>query len=98
MHTKEGGRNYASGTNHIYYQDCAGRAAVGSGCPWMVRTAGKEKLMGFEMQTSGSDMAVQDNARWERNCRMAKEIATVLVAVAGIIGIAVEYANEKRKE
>ena len=54
--------------------------------------------MGFEMQTSGSDMAVQDNARWERNCRMAKEVATALVAVAGIISIAVEYANEKRKE
>ncbi len=54
--------------------------------------------MEFEMRTSGSDMAVQDNARWERNCRMAKEIATVFVAVAGMIGIAVEYANEKRKE
>lgn len=54
--------------------------------------------MEFEMQTYGSDMAVQDNARWERNCRMAKEVANVLVAVAGMIGIAVEYANEKRKE
>ena len=54
--------------------------------------------MEFEMQTYGSDKAVQDNARCERNCRMAKEIATVLVAVAGMIGIAVEYANEKRKE
>lgn len=54
--------------------------------------------MEFEMQTSGSDMTVQDNARWERNCRMAKEVATVLVAVAGIIGIAVEYANEKRSD
>lgn len=54
--------------------------------------------MEFEMRTSGSDMAVRDNARWERNCRMAKEIATVLVAVAGMIGIVVEYANEKRKE
>ena len=54
--------------------------------------------MDFEMRTCGSDVAVQDNARWERNCRMAKEIATVLVAVAGMIGIAVEYANEKRKE
>ena len=54
--------------------------------------------MDFEMQAFGSDMAVQDNARWERNCRMAKEVATALVAVAGMIGIAVEYANEKRKE
>lgn len=54
--------------------------------------------MEFEMQASSSDMAVQDNARWERNCRMAKEVATVIVAVAGMIGIAVEYANEKRKE
>ena len=26
--------------------------------------------MEFEMQTSGGDMAVQDNVRWERNCRM----------------------------
>ncbi len=54
--------------------------------------------MDFEMQTSGSDMVVQDNARWERNCRMAKEIATALVAVAGIISIAVEYVDDKRKE
>ncbi len=54
--------------------------------------------MEFEMQTSGGDMAVQDNVRWERNCRMAKEVATALVAVAGIISIAVEYADEKRKE
>ena len=45
--------------------------------------------MDFEMQAFGSDMAVQDNA---------KEVATALVAVAGIISIAVEYANEKRKE
>lgn len=54
--------------------------------------------MDYEMRTSGSDLAVRDNPRWERNCRMAKEVATVLVAVAGMIGIAVEYANEKRKE
>ena len=54
--------------------------------------------MDFEMQAFGSDMAVQDNARWERNCRMVKEVATALVAVAGIISIAVEYADEKRKE
>ena len=54
--------------------------------------------MEFEMQTFGSDMAVRDNAKWERNCRMVKEVATALVAVAGIISIAVEYANEKRKE
>ena len=54
--------------------------------------------MEFEMQTFGSDMAVQDNAKWERNCRMVKEFATALLAVAGIISIAVEYANEKRKE
>ena len=54
--------------------------------------------MDFEMRTSGSDLAVQDNARWERNRRMAKEVATALVAVAGIISIAVEYADEKRKE
>lgn len=54
--------------------------------------------MGFELLTSGSDLAAQDDARWERNCRMAKEVATVLVAVAGIIGIAIENANEKRKE
>lgn len=54
--------------------------------------------MGFEMQASGSGMEAQDNARWERNRRIAKEVATALVAVAGIIGIAVEYADEKRKE
>lgn len=54
--------------------------------------------MELEMVASGSDMAVQDNAKWERNCHIAKEVATALVAVAGIISIAVEYANEKRKE
>ena len=54
--------------------------------------------MDFEMLSYGSDLAVQDNARWERNCQMAKEVAAALVAVAGIISIAVEYADEKRKE
>lgn len=54
--------------------------------------------MGFEIFDSGNDVAVQDNAKWERNRRMAVEVATVLVAVAGIIGIAIENAEEKRKE
>ena len=54
--------------------------------------------MGFEVFDSGNDVAVQDSTRWERNRRMAVEVATVLVAVAGIIGIAIENAEERRKE
>lgn len=54
--------------------------------------------MGFEIFDSRNDVAAQDNTRWERNRRMAVEIATVLVAVAGIIGIAIENAEERRKE
>lgn len=54
--------------------------------------------MGFEIFNPENDAAVQDNTRWERNRRMAVEVATVLVAVAGIIGIALENADEKRKE
>ncbi|MEY8392914.1 hypothetical protein AALA98_16480 [Lachnospiraceae bacterium 45-W7] len=54
--------------------------------------------MEFEICDSGSGLTVQDNAKWERNRRMAAEVAAALVAVAGIIGIAMEYAEEKRKE
>ena len=43
--------------------------------------------MEFEMQTSGGDMAVQDNARWERNCRMAKEVASGLGLLALLLSM-----------
>lgn len=81
--------------SYIYCKDCAERDS-GCGCsPWMVRGG---RHMGFEIFDSGNEVAVQENTRWERNRRMAVEVATVLVAVAGIIGIAIENAEEKRKE